>query len=523
MSYKCLTCMAKKRSIMRHSEGGTCSVILAALFTLSTPLLAFNLNDPIPNEMRQQWQKVSPDVSTCFVEDEGPALCFVIEGEDHHDPVVLSLPNPHDPTVLAPFFRECEKMIEQADSEGGQKRIALFSSGQSLQGEVKEWIEKVAAQRAKSSQPAPMAIFGHPPVQIVPEKLGRQSHLVLSYGFHLPAPKTYRDVRKLLVTELIQQMTMQRLAREGVLSTHAAEGREFLLPAADLRIVLPYDEQNWQKNLQVGLEKIKEIAEIGFTNDELQAAKRDCLYLLQELQKQKRSMSGNEAHAVFQAQSFVRGLGALNYGMFLDSASSLLESITPVDIAIVMHECFSKDQRSVCYMTPHEVDTSWIAAAQQVVDLVERGENQKVAFLQQTEMEAPENLFDKLPLNDHERTLIHKIVDTMARDNVIKLGLKRKTMEKKGKRIRHVHPLRFLGYVFADPHLKHCMREISRSHFKWNGFIDGMRDRIEEEAARGGLLPYLHGFAQHVHCDEEKARRYIEKRDWEKLVKFLLE
>jgi hypothetical protein len=50
-----------------------------------------------------------------------------------------------------------------------------------------------------------------------------------------------------------------------------------------------------------------------------------------------------------------------------------------------------------------------------------------------------------------------------------------------------------------------------------------MRDRIEEEAARGGLLPYLHGFAQHVHCDEEKARRYIEKRDWEKLVKFLLE
>lgn len=495
-----------------------------ALFAISIALSsnqhAFQLNEPIPAASKVQWEKISSDVSACFMDESGgDALCFVIDRGDHNDPLLLSLDSAG--SSLPAFFSECEKLLEQVDKEKSQKKICIAVNGTSLQGEVKEWLSKIASLRSKN-EPASVAIFGQPPVRIVREKVDEASQLVLSYNFNLPSLKTFREVRKLWVMKLIQQMTVQRMANEGILPMQSTASRELLLPATNLRIAFPYDENNWQKSLQVGLQKIKEIAEIGFTNDELQAAKRECLLSAQELQKEF-CPGENAARAAFHAQSYVRGLGQLSYGTFLDSAVSLLDSITPVDIAIVMHECFSKEQRTLTYLAPQQVESSWITQAQQIVDSVEKGENQRVALLLQTEMESPENLFFQLPLHEHEKVLIHKIVDTMARDNVIKLGLKRKTMEKKGKKIRHVHPLRFLGHVFADPHLKHCMREISRSSFKWNGFIDGMRDRIEEEAARGGLLPHVHAFAQHVHCDEERARRYIEKHDWEKLVRLLLE
>ena len=492
------------------------SIVLTSL-VLSAPAYSWNLNDPVAGENTLHWEALSPEISVCFIEDrDDGAVCFVIERDDCHEPVFLSLAEPYDRDDLEDFLALCEKSLDVADHEGGIKRAGLITAGRSSQDEVRAWLKAVASRRSETGGRIAFPILGHAPVQIVKQDDEQSDRLIIAYNFRLPAPNTYRDMRKIWVMDLIQQMTLNRLSKEGLLPSRAYDAGSFPLPAAALRLKFPLEGGEWSKCLQVCLQRVREIGEIGFTADELQSAKRERLQNIQEILKRR----GVFSIAAFHAQGFAQGMKAFDFETFLDSAANLIESVTPIDIAIVMHECFLPEQRTVGYLTSQAVDESWLAVAEQVINSVEKGEAQKIAYLK-TEMEAP-NLLEQLPLDDHDRSLIYKIVDTMAHDNVIKLGWKRKTMEKKGKKIRHVHPLRFLSYVFGDHHLHQCMREISRSSFKWNGFIDGMRSRIDEEAAKGGLLPFAHDFAKHLNVDEGRIRHYIEKRDWEGLVRHLL-
>lgn len=133
-----------------------------------------------------------------------------------------------------------------------------------------------------------------------------------------------------------------------------------------------------------------------------------------------------------------------------------------------------------------------------------------------------EDPFLELPIDDNEKKIISSIIITMAEKNVIKLGLMRRTLEKKGKRIHHVHPLRFLGYIFSTPHLKTSMNKIKRSGFKWDGFIDGLSKKMRDEAGDNNLVRYVPGFSRFLNIESEQVMKYIHRQDWEGLVRFLL-
>ena len=90
--------------------------------------------------------------------------------------------------------------------------------------------------------------------------------------------------------------------------------------------------------------------------------------------------------------------------------------------------------------------------------------------------------FFELPVSEEEKMLIRKIITNMADKNVVQLLLEKKSMERKGDRIHPVHPMRFAGIVLTDPNLKRCMKAITKSTFKWNGFLDGYEKRMKEEA-----------------------------------------
>jgi hypothetical protein len=141
----------------------------------------------------------------------------------------------------------------------------------------------------------------------------------------------------------------------------------------------------------------------------------------------------------------------------------------------------------------------------------------------QTLEDSPQmEVFLSLPLDDIEKRVINAMILTIAEKNVIKLGLMRKTIEKKGKRIHHVHPLRFIGYIFATPHLKTSMQKIRKSSFKWDGFIDGFSKKMKDESNNGNLIQYIPGFAEYLDVDFEECMHYVHKKDWEGLVKSLL-
>jgi hypothetical protein len=132
------------------------------------------------------------------------------------------------------------------------------------------------------------------------------------------------------------------------------------------------------------------------------------------------------------------------------------------------------------------------------------------------------DLYYGLELTEGEKRIIYKLITTMAEKNPLMLGLEKKSLDKKGKKIHHIHPLRFLGYIFSDPHLRNSMREIKKSYFKWNAFINGLSRKMREESSHNNLAPYIDGFSEHLHIDKSRVTHYIQEREWEALVRFLL-
>ena len=130
--------------------------------------------------------------------------------------------------------------------------------------------------------------------------------------------------------------------------------------------------------------------------------------------------------------------------------------------------------------------------------------------------------YDSLTISIDEKVKIGKILMTMAENNVVKLLFERKRLESWGHDIQHVHPIRFLGTVFINPRLVYCMRRIRSSGFKWNGFIDGFTERFREEVRNNNINAFLPGFAQSVGVDETQVQTYVNRKDFEGLVLYLM-
>ncbi len=99
-----------------------------------------------------------------------------------------------------------------------------------------------------------------------------------------------------------------------------------------------------------------------------------------------------------------------------------------------------------------------------------------------------------------------------------------------GNKVQHVHPFKFLEIVLNTPHLKQSMLIVEDGflNLKWRGFFDGTSQspgfsaKCEREYARDNLAPYIVGFCQTVKANPEQVRFFVEKKEWENLVRFLV-
>ena len=126
--------------------------------------------------------------------------------------------------------------------------------------------------------------------------------------------------------------------------------------------------------------------------------------------------------------------------------------------------------------------------------------------------------FYKLTLRPKDAENIHYIVKSIAKCSYPSLLLRKRDMDRRGDSIRHVHPLRFLGYIFGDPQRKHYMHMIKKSMIKWSQFKAGLYPGLKREYNNHNLMPYLPAFAQIVDMDEKVLSHYIRKQDWEGFV-----
>lgn len=99
-------------------------------------------------------------------------------------------------------------------------------------------------------------------------------------------------------------------------------------------------------------------------------------------------------------------------------------------------------------------------------------------------------------------------------------GIRLKTL---GDQIEHIHPFKFLGEIFSNPHLRRKACDFCRSSsFLKEQFSKGVRRRMEQKANENMLEPYISAFAAKIPVNENDIRPFIQSRNWDGLIDFLL-
>lgn len=129
------------------------------------------------------------------------------------------------------------------------------------------------------------------------------------------------------------------------------------------------------------------------------------------------------------------------------------------------------------------------------------------------------------PVTKSEKKDIHYIITTLARDSLISIGTSESSLKKAGKRINHIHPLRFLIIAFSDEELKAGVHGI-RDRTSWisNGFFDGIGKSFSEEKAKQNLKPeFIKDFANILQVDINAITPFIQQSKWKDFINFLID
>ncbi len=231
------------------------------------------------------------------------------------------------------------------------------------------------------------------------------------------------------------------------------------------------------------IDQVEEYAEIEFANDESDAK------IIDEVDGQETAQVLEESSPKFEVTS---SLG----GVIEQNTAKLIQTLSTDELVA--------DEK-----------------APELEDLADLAKKPAVTFADPPSKE--EVGYESLPISVEEKQKIAKILVTMAENNVFSLLFEKKHLERLGHDIRHVHPLRFLGTVFNDPRLVHCMHRIRRSSFKWDGFIDGFTERFKEEIRSGNINAYIPGLAESLDVKSEDLQAYVNYADFQGMVIFLLE
>jgi hypothetical protein len=131
--------------------------------------------------------------------------------------------------------------------------------------------------------------------------------------------------------------------------------------------------------------------------------------------------------------------------------------------------------------------------------------------------------YRELVCTDQDRANIHELISIMAEKGKLSLLFQQNYLRELGAQINHVHPLKFLSVIFKDPHLKSCMYVIWNDYFKRTNFIDGLGKKLTQEHDKGKLEMHLPDFALDIGSSSDAIHSYVEMRDWENMVLFLIQ
>lgn len=118
---------------------------------------------------------------------------------------------------------------------------------------------------------------------------------------------------------------------------------------------------------------------------------------------------------------------------------------------------------------------------------------------------------------------IRYIMTTLGMGSLIKIAKESSSLKKAGKRVEHIHPLKFLQIVFSNEEYKACMHALVGRTWVWSEFWDGMRDSFETESNRDNMKPeIIYDFSSKVGINPDSITPSINKKQWNQLIDILI-
>lgn len=128
------------------------------------------------------------------------------------------------------------------------------------------------------------------------------------------------------------------------------------------------------------------------------------------------------------------------------------------------------------------------------------------------------------PLTPAEKEDISYILRTLANQTLLKINSNKSTLNKAGDRIEHIHPLRFLTYVFSNDELIVCMRNLQGRAWVWSEFLEGVINSLKDEQAIGNIKDdYVQELTSQSHTKDPSAIfTHVKNQSWGTLISTLI-
>jgi|GEM_PF-1652202 len=357
----------------------------------------------------------------------------------------------------------------------------------------------------------------------------------LSYPTPFQEIKTDQDLKKLWGLSLLQSIAEERFRK-----TVKDVGGEWI-PSSQVKYMLPYASSVAKVKLMSGddpkkmivsiLSAMHEIKSTGFSEQELSDAK---VKLRKNLLNFDQKSPTNNVLADYLASHCSFETGHPDYSIFMTMSFKTISEIERGDVAQLIGVYFKDATRHVELTVPavtfSEPDIEELLNGNKTDEIVLNLKKNSTIDGKDIASE----MYNQLPLTEEEAKIIYQIVDALDSWGYGKLLKKEDELAALGNKVQHVHPFKFFEIVLNNPHLKEAMISISKQSIvnykpKWRGFFDGSSQspgftvKCEREHANDNLAPYIVGFCQAVKANPEQVRFFIEKKDWEQFVRFLIQ
>lgn len=127
--------------------------------------------------------------------------------------------------------------------------------------------------------------------------------------------------------------------------------------------------------------------------------------------------------------------------------------------------------------------------------------------------------FFALRLTPRDRKNIQLLLTDLADKTYLQLFVAQSSMNRKGDRVRVVHPMRFIGYILSDPHLHRCLKTVEKDPIKYKEFLRGFEEHMIEKESLNEFLLYAPGFAELIDVELQDVIDILESKNYGDLIK----